>query len=520
MNNPWKQIGLLPGIKKSYGKIAKMANKSNSKKTSKNRYSLRFGKLHWKLTITYTGVTLAALILLEAVVLFGGLMFLNWFFKGPLLPSAIENTFGNQLVSSIQTHIQNGPSDFTIIQDILMNQVGDVGFSNNTDTQLIVVDNFSSSIASVGFGLVDPLENISDDQILIRMKEVISEIIDTNSQKSIHAYVEDSLVIGMPIFNEEDPKTLIGVLGMVTAVPSIDFDFIRRLLPMILISLGIFSLGVAGIGTIFGYFTSKGLVSRIQGLSKATQQWQKGNFNEVVRDEHLDELADLGNQMNNMASQLNGLIYKRKLLAVAEERNRIARDLHDSVKQKAYAAAGQINGAMAILSSNPEKASGYLRQADDLIHDIRYELTLLINELRPIELQEKSFFEAVEGYLESWSRRNEIEIKFVTGDQLELDEDTETAVFRLIQEATSNIARHSQAEHAVVHISLHDSTIEVVISDDGMGFQEESDSRGFGLDSIKERFESNQIGSVEITSKPGEGTTIRVLLNKSEEDDG
>jgi NarL family two-component system sensor histidine kinase LiaS len=301
-------------------------------------------------------------------------------------------------------------------------------------------------------------------------------------------------------------------MGMVTAVPSIDFDFIRRLLPIILISLGVFSLGVAGIGTIFGYFTSRGLVSRIQGLSEATHQWQKGHFDEIILDEHTDELADLGNQMNNMAKQLSELIDKRKMLAVIEERNRIARDLHDSVKQKTFAAAGQINGAKAVISKHPGKASDYLSEADDLLHEIRNELTVMINELKPIELQEKTLQEAIGNYLENWSKRNGIEIKFSSATHLDLDEETETAVFRLIQEATSNIARHSRAEHALVHISRLGSTIEILITDDGIGFEVESQYKGFGLGSIKERFESNQTGSVEINSIPGEGTAVRVLM--------
>lgn len=198
-----------------------MTNKSSRKKHSKRKFSSLFGKLHWKLTISYTSVTLAALILLEAIVLLGGLMFLNWFFKGPLLPSAIENTYGRQLVNSFQANIQNNSVDFSGIQDILEDQVGDVGLSYNTDTQtqLVVVDNIGTSIASAGFDLADPLEIKSDSQVLIRMKEIIGEIIESDSQKSIHAYVGDSLVIGIPIFNEEDPKALIGVMGMVTAVP-------------------------------------------------------------------------------------------------------------------------------------------------------------------------------------------------------------------------------------------------------------------------------------------------------------
>lgn len=500
-----------------------MTQIGSNNKIDNGKHSNRFGNLHWKLTISYTGVTLAALIFLEALVLFGGLTFLNWFFRGPLLPSAIENTYGRQLIRSVQANIVNTPNDFSGLENILMDQVDETGFSNNagSQTQFVVVDDKGVSLASTGIELADPFQNnSSDDPAVQKLTEVIGEIIKNDSRKSMHGYVNGSLVIGMPIFNEEAPQVLLGALGMITPVPSIDIDFIRRLLPFILISLGVFSLGVAGIGTIFGYFTSKGLVSRIQDLSEITHQWQKGDFDELAQDDHTDELADLGKQMNTMAMQLSELIKKRKMLAVIEERNRIARDLHDSVKQKTFAAAGQINGAMATMNDHPDKASEYLRQADDLLHEIRNDLTVLINELRPMELQETSLLDAIGNYLENWSKKNDIKVDFASGEPLELDEETETAVFRLIQEATSNIARHSQAQHAWVYIINSSSTIEILIADDGIGFEGEPGSKGFGLTSIKERFESNQAGSVEVTSKPGEGTRIRVLLKIGEESNG
>ena len=136
------------------------------------------------------------------------------------------------------------------------------------------------------------------------------------------------------------------------------------------------------------------------------------------------------------------------------------------------------------------------------------------------KLQETSLLDAIGNYLENWSKKNDIKVDFASGEPLELDEETETAVFRLIQEATSNIARHSQAQHAWVYIINSSSTIEILIADDGIGFEGEPGSKGFGLTSIKERFESNQAGSVEVTSKPGEGTRIRVLLKIGEESNG
>lgn len=507
-----------PGGETPYGKIADMAQKKVGGRRKKKRRKTRFGRLHWKLTFSYSAVTLGALILLEALVIFGGLTLLNLFFRGPLLPTAIENTYGHQLINSLSPYLTEGENRQKDMQEILEGQSDGPSLSSNTQspTRYLLVDEAGASLAAVGLERPETGEITSEDLVYLKMSEVIDEIINARNAKSVHAYVNGSLVLGIPIFTEADPESLLGVLCMATAVPTIDFALIRRLLPFILISLGVFSLAVALIGMFFGYFTSKGLVSRIQVLSEATNQWRDGNFDEVVQDEHVDELADLGEKMNKMARQLNDLIDQRRMLAVVEERNRIARDLHDSVKQKAYAAAGQISGAKEIVSKDAQKASDYLDQADGLLHEIRSELSLLINELRPYELRKKTLLDALNDYLESWSKRNQIEVKFVPGQDLNLDEGTETAVFRLIQEATSNIARHSQAGHALVRFVKSGQTLEIVVADDGVGFEIDDAFQGFGLTSIQERLKSPQRGSVEIQSQPGEGTTVRIVMHIDE----
>jgi len=511
----------LPGGYFPYGKIVAMAQKNKARRKQKTRQK-RFGKLHWKLTFSYSAVTLGAVILLEALVIFGALTFLNLFFRGPLLPTAIQNTYGRQLVNSLRPYLMDGQKPQDELQYILELQSEAPGLAESSEnqTRYLLVNDAGDPLAAVGIDLQRERETPADDLTVVKMDETIAEIISSGTFNHTHTYVNGFIVIGLPIINEESPASLLGVLSMATPVPSVDFGLIRRLLPLILLSLVVFSLGVALIGMVFGYFTSKGLVSRIQVLVEATDQWRGGHFEAAVHDENSDELAELGIKMNNMARQLNDLINQRKMLAVVEERNRIARDLHDSVKQKAYAAAGQISGAREALKVDPARVRNYLKQADDLLHEIRSELSLLINELRPIELRDNTLQNALGRYLKHWSERNQIQVKFVPVHGLDLGKDAETAIFRLIQEATSNIARHSRAEHALVRLTKSGSNLEIVVADDGVGFKEAVNSQGFGLTSIQERLEASHNGSVEISSQPGEGTTIRMLMNLREAQDG
>ena len=110
-----------------------------------------------------------------------------------------------------------------------------------------------------------------------------------------------------------------------------------------------------------------------------------------------------------MAVQLQQLMVTRRELVVVDERNRLARELHDSVKQQAFAAAAQISAARKLLTHDPEKAATRIEEAERLTFDLRRELTHLIQELRPAALEGKGLAVAVRTHTENWSRQNGIE---------------------------------------------------------------------------------------------------------------
>ncbi len=210
------------------------------------------------------------------------------------------------------------------------------------------------------------------------------------------------------------------------------------------------------------------------------------------------------------------LFEQTKELAVIEERNRLARDLHDSAKQKAFAALAQLGTVNGVLAANPTAARDHLSEAENLVFEVIQELTFLIQEMYPVGLKERGLVVALREYIFEWENRNDIEVNLKIEGERRLKLEVEQAIYRIIQEAMANIARHSHASQVDLSLVYTDENIEVVVADNGAGFDVLSRPPGMGLRSIRERVES--IGGImSLESCTGKGTclTVRVPLKGS-----
>ncbi len=203
------------------------------------------------------------------------------------------------------------------------------------------------------------------------------------------------------------------------------------------------------------------------------------------------------------------LFEQTKDLAVMEERNRLARDLHDSAKQKAFAALAQLGTARGILNGNGQRVSLHLDEAENLIGDVIQELTFLVQEIYPIALQEKGLAAALRDYIYEWENRNDTIVQLTARDDRRLHLDVEQALYRISQESLANIARHSKARRVDISLVYNIDSVQLSLSDDGCGFDVKTKSYGMGLRSIRERVSSIH-GTVQIQSAPGHGTRILV----------
>ena len=252
-------------------------------------------------------------------------------------------------------------------------------------------------------------------------------------------------------------------------------------------------------------------VSATSRRTQGSESWSKGNFKTFVHDISNDELGKLAGRLNQMAEQLQNLLHSRQQVAILEERNRLARDLHDSVKQKAFGLAAQLGARRVTLPENAGVALNHLGEAEQLTRQIRSELTGLIQELRPMDINGGNLVRKLSSYLDEWSRRYGIEAELESHFSDVLSPSQEKAYWMVLQEALSNIARHSQATGVKVNFMRRGKMLELIIEDNGCGFNvEDVAGQGLGLISMRERMEALG-GQFIIESVAGEGTRVTTM---------
>ena len=204
---------------------------------------------------------------------------------------------------------------------------------------------------------------------------------------------------------------------------------------------------------------------------------------------------------------------QRKLqeLAVVEERNRLARDLHDSVKQQVFAISMQLSAARASLSET-DGAYRSVVQAETLAQQAGAELTTLIHQLRPAVLEKQSLAEAVRAHVSDWMRQNAMETEMSVGE-VSVSSECEQVLFRVLQEALANVARHSQSNKVWVRLGSENDHVALTVEDNGVGYDAERITKGVGLDSMKERLASVG-GRLEVSSRRSQGTKVTAIVRR------
>ncbi len=219
---------------------------------------------------------------------------------------------------------------------------------------------------------------------------------------------------------------------------------------------------------------------------------------------------ELERLVNERASKIEQLFEQNKELAVIEERNRLARDLHDSAKQKAFASLAQLGTARGLINIDINGAKKHLAEAENLVYEVIQELTFLIQEMYPIALKDKGLSNALREYVFEWETRNDIRVNLLIEGESNLRLEIEQAIYRIIQESLANIARHSHATQVEFFVKYNLENVEVNICDNGQGFDLDQKPNGIGLRSMRERAKSVG-GTLEIKCSNGNGT--RVIIN-------
>ena len=204
--------------------------------------------------------------------------------------------------------------------------------------------------------------------------------------------------------------------------------------------------------------------------------------------------------------------------AQEQERQRIARELHDTTGQALTALGLGFAAAAETIHANPPLASRQLGELKKLSMQTLDDLRDLLGNLRPSVLDNLGLVPALQGQVREFAHRTGIHVEFnLNGHRRRLQPEIETIVFRLVQEALTNVARHAAANHVTIQLDFQNHHLHLTIQDDGRGFDPnqalspQSGRRSWGILGMQERV-SLVNGQWDIQSTPGQGTTIEVTI--------
>lgn len=258
------------------------------------------------------------------------------------------------------------------------------------------------------------------------------------------------------------------------------------------------------------WFLRRRVLVRVARIDAAAQAWARGDFAPHLVDSSSDELGQLARDLNRMAADLKALFATRSQLATLEERRRLARDLHDTVKQKVFALSLQL--AAARESSDAARRQSRLTEASALVEEIQRELSDQLRELREDAGAAEDLIPALQRRLDDFARRSGRSVERELPEHLNLAPAQTEALLRIVDESLANAWRHSNGDRVKVAVRRLQHRLELTIADNGRGGARES-ALGMGLTNMRQRANSLPGAEFSIDSPDGGGTLVRLLFN-------
>lgn len=464
-------------------------------------------KLRLKLTLSYVGVTLLTLLVLGAVVI-------------ALTTQQFSNTFsdGKALATDARTFAPaaaafwrpNGEIDKAGLEKsaqriIAIEEKAGGGFAN-LQMQIAFTDRTGRTVAAWPKGSFSGSPQLADtlterEQVFLRNAFRQSE----DETELSGATSKNQASIAIPL--EDSEGRFVGV--MYTKIqgalaPGFQLAAIQSLMPitgMVLLIGSICSIGL-------GHLMARKLTTRIDEIGEAANRWRTGDFRSTAPELPADELGQLGQHLNEVARDMSRLVEQRERLAQFGERSRMARDLHDTVKQHTFAAAMQL--AIAERTVAPyEPALTNIRHASQLVERARRDLTAMIYDAPEPDFAE-TVADAIRQRTLEWSASSQVAATLEIEASGELPASQRHTVLRILDEALANVARHSRAATVNVAYRSERNRAFLSIEDDGVGFDAGNATSGMGLDNMRTRALSLPGGGFCLRTAPGSGTSIEV----------
>ena len=202
-------------------------------------------------------------------------------------------------------------------------------------------------------------------------------------------------------------------------------------------------------------------------------------------------------------------------LAVSRERNRLARDLHDTLAHSLTALTVQLEALRTLMAHDPAVAQDALNEVSTLARNGLQESRQAIQALRTDPLKTLGLVGALRGTLQAFQARTGAQADLsIAGQEPDLTDEEVQALFRIAEEALTNVERHAAAQQVTVRLAFGNDRIDLVVRDDGVGFDPAAvDPDRYGLTGIQER--AAMIGAtLKVRSRPGGGTEVRCSLER------
>lgn len=261
-------------------------------------------------------------------------------------------------------------------------------------------------------------------------------------------------------------------------------------------------------GALSSIFLAAWVTRRLNRIAGAASAWSRGDFSERIDDRSRDEIGRVSALLDRMALDLRRLLRSRAQLATLAERQRLARDLHDTVKQKAFALNLQLATARRLLVDVP--GAERLEQAQRLTQQIQQELGQILDELRS-DVADLPFAERLRARAIEWSHTSAIVPALDLEDLPALPARHEASLLRIVDEALANVLRHAEATRVDISLRREGERWRLAVADDGRGTADER-APGMGLGNMRERAEALPQGRFQLDAGPGRGTRIAVAF--------
>ena len=254
-------------------------------------------------------------------------------------------------------------------------------------------------------------------------------------------------------------------------------------------------------------------------------QLEEGQEPEIEQNQAYAEISSISKRVSKLHKQISEKAMLSQRLAtekaeeqesriqeiISQERNRLARELHDSVSQQLFAASMLMSAINETKGPSEEREAKQLKMVEEMIHQSQLEMRALLLHLRPVALKGKCLQEGIEELLIELRQKVTMNIKWKV-EPFPLDKGVEDHLFRILQESVSNTLRHAKAEELEVLLIKRDDKVILRVVDDGLGFNvEETKAGSYGLQNMHER--AGEIGgTLKIVSVENKGTRLEVKV--------